>query len=251
MSEASSDVQCPECGSKRVWRDGVRHLKDGRTVQRWLCRSCGYRFSFSSHSQVKLNIKRQPSKLSESMENLAEADSVNLPAFKPSLKKASFPFREDVGAHDFTNAEKHINSLLLHSRERRVGAGSNPAKNSAPAKAGRLMQKLERKEATGLRGPTENKQAEIKGKLVEFLWWMKKQNYSKATIQTYNSVLTTMAKRNVNIMDPEAVKEYLAKLNSSQAHKHIIAAAYTLFLKFQGLNWDPPRYRLNRKPQTR
>lgn len=38
-------TSCSECGSKRLYRDGLRYLADGSTVQRWLCRSCGYRFT--------------------------------------------------------------------------------------------------------------------------------------------------------------------------------------------------------------
>jgi transcription initiation factor TFIIIB Brf1 subunit/transcription initiation factor TFIIB len=34
-------ISCPECGSTRFWRDGFR--ENGK--QRYLCRSCGYRFS--------------------------------------------------------------------------------------------------------------------------------------------------------------------------------------------------------------
>jgi len=35
---------CPECGSQRTWKDGLRYVQ-GASVQRVLCRSCGYRFS--------------------------------------------------------------------------------------------------------------------------------------------------------------------------------------------------------------
>jgi hypothetical protein len=35
----------PECGSTRLYKDGLRYLADGKTIQRWLCRNCGYRFS--------------------------------------------------------------------------------------------------------------------------------------------------------------------------------------------------------------
>ena len=38
-------LHCPECGSKRFFKAGFRYLLDGNAVQRWLCRSCGYRFS--------------------------------------------------------------------------------------------------------------------------------------------------------------------------------------------------------------
>lgn len=37
-------VQCPECASLRVWKDGVRQTIYG-DVQRFLCRDCGFRFS--------------------------------------------------------------------------------------------------------------------------------------------------------------------------------------------------------------
>ena len=36
---------CPECGGSRLYKAGLRYLADGSSVQRWLCRSCGYRFS--------------------------------------------------------------------------------------------------------------------------------------------------------------------------------------------------------------
>jgi hypothetical protein len=36
---------CPECGSRLLYKDGLRYLRDGSSLQRWLCRKCGYRFS--------------------------------------------------------------------------------------------------------------------------------------------------------------------------------------------------------------
>ena len=44
-------VRCPSCGSEKIWRDGFRVLRDGRTVQRYLCRTCGFRFSFSERDK--------------------------------------------------------------------------------------------------------------------------------------------------------------------------------------------------------
>ncbi len=43
---------CPECGSSKAWKDGFRHADQG-LVQRWLCRSCGKRFSQSSLTNKK------------------------------------------------------------------------------------------------------------------------------------------------------------------------------------------------------
>ncbi|MEM3706021.1 MAG: tyrosine-type recombinase/integrase [Candidatus Bathyarchaeia archaeon] len=46
MYEASAkeNVKCPECGSEKLYRDGLGYRGDGSTVQRWLCRNCGLRF---------------------------------------------------------------------------------------------------------------------------------------------------------------------------------------------------------------
>jgi len=42
---------CPECGSTRTWKDGQR--RNGRDkVQRYVCRSCGFRFSDPSNKRV-------------------------------------------------------------------------------------------------------------------------------------------------------------------------------------------------------
>jgi len=39
-----SGLKCPRCGSEELYKDGLRYLADS-SVQRWLCRNCGYRFS--------------------------------------------------------------------------------------------------------------------------------------------------------------------------------------------------------------
>jgi len=50
--EASSE--CPNCPSKRNQKDGIRETKKA-SVQRFLCRDCGYRFSGSSILSTDLN----------------------------------------------------------------------------------------------------------------------------------------------------------------------------------------------------
>ena len=42
---AGSSPQCPQCGSAKAWRDGLRYSIFGDEIQRWLCRDCGLRFS--------------------------------------------------------------------------------------------------------------------------------------------------------------------------------------------------------------
>jgi hypothetical protein len=42
---ASANPLCPNCGSKKINRAGHRYLANGSSVQRWLCKKCGYRTS--------------------------------------------------------------------------------------------------------------------------------------------------------------------------------------------------------------
>jgi len=55
-------VKCPQCGSKCLYKDGLRYLSDGTSVQRWLCRNCGYRFT-DPQRQAKTVWKNPPSGL--------------------------------------------------------------------------------------------------------------------------------------------------------------------------------------------
>jgi len=46
--------KCPECGNFKVFKDGLRYTNQG-PIQRWLCRSCGFRFSESNGKLFKQN----------------------------------------------------------------------------------------------------------------------------------------------------------------------------------------------------
>jgi len=45
QESAVASPPCPQCGSKKLWRDGLRYSPFGDRIQRWLCRYCGLRFS--------------------------------------------------------------------------------------------------------------------------------------------------------------------------------------------------------------
>ena len=50
---AEPPTKCPECGSSRIWKDGLRYTNLG-PVQRYICRNCAYRFS-DPHFQPAFN----------------------------------------------------------------------------------------------------------------------------------------------------------------------------------------------------
>ncbi|MDQ1280370.1 MAG: Site-specific integrase [Thermoproteota archaeon] len=70
---------CPNCHSSDYWRDGIRKTGKG-IVQRYVCRSCGYRFSESSVllADSGNSVSRQVcAVLTEVAINLAEVEPSN------------------------------------------------------------------------------------------------------------------------------------------------------------------------------
>jgi len=98
--------------------------------------------------------------------------------------------------------------------------------------------------------------ADVKGKVVEYAWWMQKQGYAPESIRGNQSCLRALQTRNADLLNPESVKEVLAREArkaengekgwSSNRRRNVINA-YTLFLKFNGLQWEKPRCNVTRK----
>jgi predicted RNA-binding Zn-ribbon protein involved in translation (DUF1610 family) len=53
---AGTNPPCPNCGSRKIWRDGKRHSLFGDEIQRWLCRNCELRFSEPSQQKLEQSI---------------------------------------------------------------------------------------------------------------------------------------------------------------------------------------------------
>ena len=73
-------MQCPECGSTRICKDGARYTNEGQ-VQRYLCRDCGFRFSEKSYKksykECQTNSNRQICALKvKNLENTTELNNV-------------------------------------------------------------------------------------------------------------------------------------------------------------------------------
>jgi len=213
----SKELCCPECGSRLLYKDGLRYSRgreDPRSIQRWLCRDCGYRFSGPCPVGVR-GFKSRPVQTSEDI------------------------YRHPNASEGVQNVDRQIlncRSALPSSRQvcEFLTEGS---KNLATVDT---TQQTKEQDA----GTTEK---DVKGKIFEFLWHMQKQNYSEETIYAYSSALRNLIKNKADLFNPENVKEFLARIQVGEARKHVIAAAYTLFLAFNKMAWDPPKYHVNRK----
>ncbi|MCK4434488.1 tyrosine-type recombinase/integrase [Candidatus Bathyarchaeota archaeon] len=197
----NSPPRCPQCGSKRLYRAGLRYLKDGSTVQRWLCRNCSYRFSEGSQGvrDVNSSLRKPLQKTSRwSLNSCSQIDS--------NCQVLRAP----------TGGSKNLaTSKTRHEKPMREGTASNK----------------------------QNMQL-MKGKILEFAFWMQKQGYAESTIKGRKIRLETLMKRGANLLDPESFKAILALQKTwSAGTKANAVDAYNLFLEREGIRWDPPRYK--------
>jgi integrase len=102
------------------------------------------------------------------------------------------------------------------------------------------------KTGSGHAGAKKPDKATVKGKLLQFLWELKKHGLKDSTIETYHLYLSTLIKRGANLLDPETVKEVIAKQQWSENTKSLAIATYSRFLEFIGGKWKPPKCRRTR-----
>ena len=180
-------MRCPQCGSTRLYKDGLRYCSDDSSIQRYLCRSCGFRFSdpesrrnrkffYNDHSETKIC-------------NVCETES---------------------GAH-----QKRILVEEQWQTEKWASGATTLSKEAA----------------------------EVKGKILEFLWHLQKQGRSPITIKGYKEKLLYIA-RQANLLDPEAAKEFLAKADMNETSKRNYTSVLISFYGYLGISWIPPNYKV-------
>jgi integrase len=76
-----------------------------------------------------------------------------------------------------------------------------------------------------------------------YAWWLKRKGRSEETIESRVRRLKGLSKH-CDLMDPESVKDALAKLSQKSSTKAITASVYKDFLKCFGLSWEPPEYKM-------
>ena len=82
--------------------------------------------------------------------------------------------------------------------------------------------------------------------------WLKSQGRKESTVLCVGRKLRYLAK-NVNLNNPEKVKEYIASLSCSDGHKDNLIDAYSHYCTFYSIQWSKPVYqreeRITRVPK--
>ena len=105
------------------------------------------------------------------------------------------------------------------------------------------MAEVENRTEKWAAGATKLSEVEVKGKIVEYAWNLKRNGYAESTSITYSCLLSVLAKRGANLNDPESVKDVIAMQDEwSKGRKRNAVKAYNRFLEMHGLYWKPPKY---------
>lgn len=95
--------------------------------------------------------------------------------------------------------------------------------------------------------PNRLQTGEVKGKIIEYAWWLKKDVKSESTILGRTKILSILTKRGANLYDPESIKDAIAKQPWSNGRKNNACDAYSSFLKMTKGTWEAPVYITIRK----
>jgi len=90
-------------------------------------------------------------------------------------------------------------------------------------------------------GATEDAQ------LFNYAWELKKQGLKDSSIHTYSRSLLTLKRRGASLLDPESVKDTIARQKWSDNTRALSVKAYNKYLEIHGGKWTPPRVRQTRK----
>jgi integrase len=111
--------------------------------------------------------------------------------------------------------------------------------------ASKNLAETTRQETAQREGTT--KLADIKGKLVEYAFWMEKQNYSLETIRLNTIALKVLVARGAELLDTESVKKVISEQTWGENRRRNVINAYSLFLKLNGIQWEKPRCNVTQK----
>jgi integrase/predicted RNA-binding Zn-ribbon protein involved in translation (DUF1610 family) len=228
---------CPECGSNRLFKDGMRKLSNGEEKQRFLCRSCGFRFT---EPDKKVDVAGKVGETFDSGQNNHEVRVASRDcSIKEISNSSSLSFSEDVSSHKSSSisiVEKGLNTLPFYNSNRQICAQKD-AKNLEPVQKtkGRLFCAGDAKLS-----------ADTKGLLTQFYAYLEKEAYSVES--DYVDKVKHLAVLGANLRDPEHVKTVIGHMQRKDGQKTkngtkmLCCYAYDAFVKMLKMSWDMPTY---------
>jgi len=202
-------LKCPECGSSSIWKNGFRYV----------------RTETGGDIAIQRYICRECGR--RFSEDTALGSKLGSNPIRQQYTRPFAPYLHP-NRHDFNCSSGSSTCQVCVT-------GTEGTKNLS-------RQRTRQKRAAGATAKSE-----VKGELVEFSWWLKKQGYAESTIRQYSKNIKILAERGANLYDPDSTKDVIARQEWSNARRSVVIASYTAFLHKHGESWEPPKCRVTRK----
>ena len=219
-------VQCPLCERPdHVCKAGTRPTAN-KAVQRWLCRACHYRFS---KSEVKLDIGVKTAEgFDAGLDNSEKVIVSDEFAAEKIINSSSFKVGEDSSVHGVTSIEKGLNPLCFCTS------------NAEKKQEGRKMSSAVQAETATARTATFDTKT-ARGLMLQYSLYLQKEGYGQDC--RYKSCIHMLINSGTNLLDPDNVKETIAKKSWKDGTKMQVTYAYDALVRMLKLSWEMPKYR--------
>ena len=218
-------IKCPECGSSFLYKDGFRYTIEGQ-IQRYLCRSCGFRFS---EPKVEFNIRCKVSKTLDPIDNSHKGRVLSSSrTVQESANGLSFLLSEDVCSHNLSSVAKGLNALPLYSSNAKY--------------ASKKMKNLSATETKTVAG-------DINDRVLQYAWQSKKKGLKDTTIKGRVLRLNALRKKGANLDDSNSVETVLATEEWTPANKWHYVQAYAAYTKIMNIQWTKIKVQYEPKQQ--
>jgi integrase len=82
---------------------------------------------------------------------------------------------------------------------------------------------------------------ELNSEIINFLLWMQREGYSKSSIKNVRKIVVKLANRLGTLLDGDAVKDFVSRMEARGGTKKLNLLAYRLFAKWKGFSFELPR----------
>jgi integrase len=193
-----------------------------------LCRDCSYRFS--DPEEVKLAKKALAADLA------LESNILNASRNYVEGSQICAIEAKNLAAESDTNGESKIlqSKTNIKSRTKQISEIENAPTTATDATNAHKTAIISAESAAHF---------DLKGKLIDYAWFMKKAGLREGTIKPRCKLLTILYRRGADLLDPENVKAKIAEQDWCEGRKGNAVDAYSTFLKMVGGSWNPPKYK--------
>ncbi len=214
---------------------------------RWGAKSWWYEFSYGT------SLLRPLLKVQALIDQLEDDMAVIVYSYPPPSCYGRRLVLPRITIREMNKQLSIISRVVIHPKYRTIGLGAKLIRETLPLAGTSYVEMIAVMakynpfaEKAGMRIPTlkigiPTLKPETKTEITNYLWQLQKDGCTESTLTNVYARLTRIA-QTVNILEPEEVKEYLAKAKMKNSTKTVTARIFNSFYKYKKVEWKQPKY---------